>query len=284
MTAITYIDGEWIEGNPAVMGPMDQAFWFATAVFDGARAFDGVAPDLDRHCERAFTSAAVMGLKPPVSVEEVIDLALQGCARFASGSHLYIRPTFFPVGGWLILDPDSTRFILTIHEAPLPDGSGFSACLSSYRRPASDTAPTKAKASCLYPMTSFAVKEAADKGFDNAVMLDHENNVAEFATSNLWIVKDAVALTPAWNGTFLNGITRQRVIQLLRDAGTEVIERTIAYEEVRDADEIFSTGNYAKVKPVNRIDERELQPGPVFRKARELYFAFARGSRFRLPA
>ena len=129
-----------------------------------------------------------------------------------------------------------------------------------------------------------AVKEAADKGFDNAVMLDHENNVAEFATSNLWIVKDAVALTPAWNGTFLNGITRQRVIQLLRDAGTEVIERTIAYQEVRDADEIFSTGNYAKVKPVNRIDERELQPGPVFRKARELYFAFARDSRFRLPA
>ena len=79
-----------------------------------------------------------------------------------------------------------------------------------------------------------------------------------------------------------NVVTRKS--RLLRDAGTEVIERTIAYEEVRDADEIFSTGNYAKVKPVNRIDERELQPGPVFRKARELYFAFARDSRFRLPA
>ncbi len=283
MTAITYIDGEWIEGNPPVLAPMDQAFWFATAVFDGARAFDGIAPDLDLHCARAFNSAAEIGLNPPVSVEEVIYLAMQGCARFAPGSHLYIRTTFFPVGGWLILDPDSTRFILTIHEAPLPDGSGFSTCLSSYRRPATDSAPTKAKASCLYPMTGFAVKEANDKGFDNAVMLDDAYNVAEFATSNLWIVKDGVAETPVWNGTFLNGITRQRVIALLRDAGTEVVERTITYDEVHDADEIFSTGNYAKVKPVNRIDERELQPGPVGRLARELYFEYARETPFKVP-
>ena len=163
--------------------------------------------------------------------------------------------------------------------------AGFiSACLSSFRRPAPDTAPTKAKASCLYPMTGFAMQEAKKKGFDNAVMLDHEYNVAEFATANLWIVKDGVASTPVWNGAFLNGVTRQRVMALLRDAGVEVAERTLTMDEVRDADEIFSTGNFAKVKPVSRIEDRELQPGPIFRQARELYFAFARDSRFRISA
>ena len=283
VAAINYIGGKWIEGNPPVMGPMDQAFWFSTMVFDGARAFDGVAPDLDRHCERAFCSAKVMGLKPKVTREEVIDIALATCAKFPKGSELYIRPIFYPKGGFLIPDPDSTRFMLTVHEAQVPDASGFSVCLSSYRRPAPDMAPTLAKASCLYPMMCFALKEAAEKGFDNAVVLDFENNVAEYATSNLWIAKDGVAHTPKWNGTFLNGITRQRIIKLLGAVGIEVVERTITFDEVREADEIFSTGNYAKVKPVTRIENRELQPGPIFRKARRLYWEFARDTDLRVP-
>ena len=129
-----------------------------------------------------------------------------------------------------------------------------------------------------------AIKQAVDKGFDNAVMLDFENNVAEFGTANLWIVKDGVAQTPVWNGCFLNGITRQRVIALLGDDGVEVVERTISWDEVMSADEIFSTGNFAKVKPVNRIETRELQPGPVFRRARELYWDFARKSKFKVAA
>ena len=283
MHAINYIDGDWIEGNPAVLGPHDQAFWFATQIFDGARAFGGVAPDLDRHCKRAFNSARYMGYEPKIGLDEVIDIALRACARFPAGTELYVRPIFFPANGFLSPDPDSARFIMSVHEEPLPDASGFSACLSSYRRPAPDTAPTLAKASCLYPMTGFADREARGKGFDNAVMLDFENNVAEFATANLWIVRDGVAQTPTWNGTFLNGVTRRRVIELLRGAGTEVEERTLSWDEVRDADEVFSTGNFAKVKPLNRIEDRALQPGPVFRKARELYWEFARESEFRVP-
>jgi branched-chain amino acid aminotransferase len=81
--------------------------------------------------------------------------------------------------------------------------------------------------------------------------------------------------TPAPNGTFLNGITRQRVIKLLRDAGVDVVETVLSYRDVQNADEIFSSGNYSKVMPVNRIDERSLQPGPLYRKTRELYWDFA---------
>jgi branched-chain amino acid aminotransferase len=83
--------------------------------------------------------------------------------------------------------------------------------------------------------------------------------------------------TPAANGTFLAGITRRRVIGLLREAGTAAIETALTYRDFETADEIFSTGNYSKVVPVTRIGERSLQPGPFYRKARELYWAFAHG-------
>jgi len=282
MTTLTFLDGDWVEGNPPLLGPMDQAFWFATMIFDGARAFDGLAPDLDRHCARALRSAHHMGFKTTQTAEELIEIALDGCAKFDRGAELYVRPIFYPGAGFLYPDPDSTRFLLTIHEEPLPGPTGSSACLSRFRRPSPETAPTLAKASCLYPTSGMAVKEAIDKGFDNAVVLDPLGNVAEFATSNLWIAKDGVAHTPAWNRTFLNGITRQRVIGLLRDAGVEVVERAISFDEVKDADEVFSTGNFAKVKPVTRIEDRVLQAGPIFRKARELYWEFARETPFKV--
>ena len=107
------------------------------------------------------------------------------------------------------------------------------------------------------------------------MLLDGLGHVAELATANIWMVKEGVAHTPVPNGTFLNGITRQRVISLLRQAGVAVHERSIRWQELLDADEIFSTGNYAKVMPVTRIEARNLQPGPVMQKARELYWDFA---------
>ncbi|MGY8689799.1 MAG: aminotransferase class IV, partial [Verrucomicrobiales bacterium] len=99
---------------------------------------------------------------------------------------------------------------------------------------------------------------------------------------NLFYAKDGQVHTPVPNDTFLNGITRQRVTGLLRDAGMDVVERTISYAELSEADEIFSTGNYSKVIPCTKINDREIQPGPAYRKARELYFDFARDAGFKL--
>ena len=160
--------------------------------------------------------------------------------------------------------------------SPLPDGPGLKVCLSPSRRPARDQAPTTAKASCLYPNSAIALREVTARGFDNAVVLDPNGNVAELLTANVWIVKDGVAMTPAANGIFFNGITRRRVISLLRDAGTEVQETTMTWREVQEADEVFSTGNNAKVMPIIQVEERELQAGPVARKARDLYFDYAK--------
>ncbi len=274
--SLTYVDGGWFEGNPRILGPRDHAVWLASVVFDGARAFAGVAPDLGLHCARTVTSARMIGLEPPITGAEITERAWEGIGRFPSGSELYICPMFYAEEGFVVPDPSSTRFVLTLYEAPLPAPVGFSACLSGFRRPAKDMAPTEAKASCLYPNVARVGREATQKGYDTAVVRDPNGNVAEFAYTNLFFAKDGVVHTPAPNGTFLNGITRQRVIALLRGAGMEVVERAIDFAELLTADEIFSSGNYAKVQPCVRLENREFPPGPVYAKARELYFEFAK--------
>jgi branched-chain amino acid aminotransferase len=191
---------------------------------------------------------------------------------------LYVRPMMWGTTGFVIPDPESTRFALVVHELPFPTAPGFTACISTCRRPAPDSAPTDAKASCLYPNAARALREARERGFEQAITLDQAGDVAEFASSNLWLVKDGVAITPVANGTFLAGVTRRRVIELLRADGVEVVERRVRPEELAEADEVFSTGNYAKVWPAVQVEERELAPGPVGTRARDLYFAWARSA------
>jgi branched-chain amino acid aminotransferase len=275
MDALYYFDGQWTEEEPKVTGPRAQAFWLSGVVFDGSRAFNGFAPDVDRHSARLIASAEAMLLKSPISAAEVTRLSLEAVRRFPRDAELYIRPMLYAASGFLTPDPDSTTFILAVYRSPLPEYKGIKVCLSTRRRPAPDMAPTDAKASCLYPNSSRAIKEAEARGFDNAVMLDPNGNVAELASANIWIVKDGVALTPVPNGTFLNGVTKQRVMKLLQADGVPVVEKTITFPEVLAADEVFTTGNYAKVLPIIKVEDRDLQPGPVTQRARDLYWKFA---------
>ncbi len=276
MAGVFWYDGQWFDQEPKLLGPLDHAFWLGSVIFDGARAIRGFAPDLDRHCARAVRSATTMGMKPTRTPAEIEALCLEGIRRMGPGATLYVRPMFFVRRGLGAArpDPDSTDFTLAIYEAPLPPFEGFSAMLAPFRRPATDMAPTDAKAACLYPNGARASAWAAERGADNAVMLDPAGNVAEFSSANIWFAKDGVAVTPAANNTFLNGITRQRVAGLLRADGIEVQERAVRAEELDEADEIFSTGNYAKVTPCTRYNGRALPVGPIAARARELYFGW----------
>ena len=274
----TFFEGDWHEGNLPIMGARTHAAWLCSLVFDGARAFEGVTPDLDLHCARVNDSAKKLHLKPLVSTETWVKLAQEGIVRFDGEVALYIRPMYWAEkeGPWIQAhDPESTRWCLTIYEAPLRPPRGFSMTLSPFRRPTLETMPVDAKAGCLYPNNARALFEAQSRGFDNAAVCDMVGNVAELATSNIFMAKDGVILTPIPNGTFLAGITRQRVIGLLRESGLTVVEKTLTYRDFQTADEIFSTGNYSKVVPVTRIDDRALPPGPFYTKARELYWVFA---------
>ena len=274
----TFCDGKWHEGNVLLMGPRTHAVWLGSMVFDGARFFEGVMPDVELHCARVNTSAGKLFLKASVPTETWVELAREGVKRFKSDAELYIRPMDWaesgPAGG-IRHDPETTRWCLCIYEAPIPKPLGMSITLSPFRRPTLENAPVDAKAGCLYPNNARAVIEAQSRGFDNCIMRDALGNAAELGTSNVFMAKDGIVMTPSPNGTFLNGITRQRVIQLLRDDGVTVLEKTLLYSDFENADEIFSSGNFSKVSPITRIDDRTLQPGPNYRRARELYWAYA---------
>ncbi|TYC52263.1 branched-chain amino acid aminotransferase [Rhodobacterales bacterium] len=275
----TWIDGTWHDGNPPIMGPRTHASWLGSSVFDGARYFDGVMPDIDLHCRRVNDSAVALGMKPVMETGEMIELTREGCAKFSGDQQIYVKPMYWVEGdgaGVIAGDPDTTRFCLCLFDAPMaPKDAAISITLSPYRRPTMESMPVNAKAGCLYPNNARALLEAKGRGFDNAVVRDMLGNVAELTSANVFMAKDGKVHTPAPNGTFLNGITRQRVIQLLKTAGYDVFERTMGYDEFLGADEIFSTGNYNKVTPVKRIEDCDLQPGPIAAQARELYWEFS---------
>ena len=281
-TTWTFFEGEWHEGNVAIMGPRTHGAWLGSTVFDGARRFEGVMPDLDLHCARVNRSAEHMGLKPVVAQGRWIELARDGARRFAPEAALYIRPMYWAEsgsGGGVMFDPETTNWCLCLYESPMPDPVGAAITLSPFRRPTRETAPVEAKTGSLYPNGARALREAHGRGFGNALMLDMLGNVAELANANIFLVKDGVVKTPAATGVFLSGITRARVIALLRGDGFEVQEVSLRYQDFLEADEIFSTGNFQKVAPVRRIEDRELQFGPVFRRARQLYWAYAHNGR-----
>jgi branched-chain amino acid aminotransferase len=274
----TFFEGEWREGNVPIMGPRTHAAWLCSLVFDGARTFEGVSPDLDLHCARVNDSARKLHLKPVVSLDQWLVLAREGIRKFSGETALYIRPMYWAEkeGPWIQAhEPESIQWCLSIYEAPMRPPRGFSVTCSSFRRPTLETMPVDAKAGCLYPNNARALFEAHSRKFDNAVVLDMLGNVAELATSNIFAVKDGVVYTPVPNGTFLAGITRQRVIGLLRDRGVSVIEKTMSYQDLLSSDELFSTGNYSKIVPITRIEDRTLPFGPNYTKARELYWEFA---------
>jgi branched-chain amino acid aminotransferase len=274
----TFFEGAWHEGNIPIMGPRTHAAWLGSTVFDGARSFEGVAPDLEAHCARVNQSAINFKLKPVVDTDTWLDLAREGIARFDADAELYIRPMYWAQngsGGGVLFDPETTNWCLSIYVAPMPQPKGSAITLSPFRRPTMENAPVDCKAACLYPNNSRALIEAQSRGFNNCLMLDMLGNVAEFGNANVFMAKDGLVYTPAPNGTFLNGITRQRVIGLLRSDGTTVVETTLKYADFQSADEIFSSGNFAKVAPIIRIDDRSLQPGPFYRRARKLYWEFA---------
>ena len=265
----TWFEGEWHEGNPPIMGPRTHAFWLGSSVFDGARAFEGVTPDLDA-ASRPGQQLGADAWHEPHHERRDDDgpRAARAWPSSAPNAELYIRPMYWPEESGIerrsCPTPDSTRFCLCIYEAPMPQAAGSSITLSPFRRPTIENAPVNAKAGCLYPNNARAMREARTRGFDNCLLADMLGNVAELATANIFMAQGRRACSrPIPNGTFLNGITRQRVVKLLRRMpDRRVVEGTLTYADFQAADEIFSAGNYGKVQPVTRIDDRDLQPGP----------------------
>ncbi|TVS03801.1 MAG: branched-chain amino acid aminotransferase [Rhodobacteraceae bacterium] len=275
---LTWYEGQWHRGNAPIIGAADHAAWLGSQVFDGARQFEGVRPDLDLHSARIIHSAEAMGMLPPVDADTVQGLLEEGCAKFPQGEALYLRPMMWAresAPGIIDLVPESTGFAICIESLPMPEPGYFSLTVSPYCRPRPDMAMTEAKAGSLYANNARIMADARRRGFSNALSLDVNGHVAETASTNVFMVRDGVVFTPVPNGMFLAGLTRARVIGLLRADGVEVVETSLTLADFDEAEEIFVTGNIAKVMPVTRYDNRVFAATPTADRARALYWDFA---------
>ncbi|MBT9385196.1 aminotransferase class IV [Pseudooceanicola sp. CBS1P-1] len=268
----TYFRGVW-GGAREVSLPIGlHGLWNACSVFDGARAISGRVPDLLEHCQRLVDAAPSMLMQSPLSAERIAALALEGIARFPDTAELYITPLLFSTGEGLIPDAGATEFMLSVAEAPLPR-RGLEVCTGiGITRPAPGTMQTAYKASWLYANAVPARRAAQQRGFDDAVMLAPSGQVVEFSTANLWLVRDGRLVTPPDAGSILPGITRARVLDLLRAAGLPVEEAPLYPADLEAASELFSTGNSGQIRPVTRLDARDMAPGPVYRQVHRIYW------------
>lgn len=278
-TIHTYFNGQWHDGDVPIMSAADHAAWLGSSIFDGARLFDGVTPDLDLHCARANASASALMIKPTVSVEDMVEITREGLKRFAPGAAVYIRPMYWATDGdatMIAPEPETTKFALCLEEIPMaPADASATLTRTQYRRPVLENAVVNAKAGCLYPNNARMLREARAKGFANALVQDAMGNVAETATANIFMVRDGEVFTPIANGTFLAGITRARHIKNLKADGVTVHETVLSFKDFEEADEVFMSGNMSKVTPVTAFDDRQYQIGPMARRVREMYWDWA---------
>lgn len=280
----TYFDGTWHDGDIAVMKAADHGMWLGSNVFDGARHVDGLTPDLDKHCARVNASAEALMVTPTVSTEEMVEIVHEGLKAYPRDAAVYIRPMYWAIdGGMSAIVPKeggATGFAICLEEIPMaPPEASATLCRTRFRRPVLEDAVVNAKAACLYPNNARMLAEARDRGFTNALVADALGNVAEAATANVFAVKDGEVFTPIPNGTFLAGITRARHIENLRADGVRVHETVMNFDDFRDADEVFLSGNMMKVTPVTAFEDTHYQIGPVTRRVRELYWDWAASAR-----
>jgi len=275
----TFYQGKWHDEDVAIMRAADHGSWLGTTVFDGARYFEGVAPDLSKHCDRINNSAEAMMITPTVSGHDMVEIVREGLKGYSSTSAVYIRPMYWALEGdelAIVPKSGSTGFAICLEEIPMSDLTATSTLTTtSFRRPVLQDNVVNAKAGCLYPNNARMLVEAKSKGFGNALVADFAGNVAETATANIFMTLDNKVFTPIPNGTFLAGITRARHIQNFKENGVTVHEKVLSFEDFHGADEIFMSGNMKKVTPVTAFDSTSYQSGPLTKMARDMYWDWA---------
>lgn len=275
----TYYNGAWHDEDVAIMRAADHGSWVGSTVFDGARFFDGRAPDLEAHCARVNRSAEALMITPTMSTEDIVAAVQEGLKAYGPSDAVYIRPMYWGLDGdvsGIVPKENSTGFAICLEAVPMADQNASTTLgRTRFRRPVLEDNVVNAKAGCLYPNNARMLTEARRNGFGNALVADAMGNVAESATANVFMVKDGVVFTPIPNGTFLAGITRARHISNLRADGVEVRETVLSFADFTEADEVFLSGNMMKVTPVTGFEDKSYQIGPVTRRVREMYWDWA---------
>ncbi|MFK7764782.1 MAG: branched-chain amino acid aminotransferase [Roseobacter sp.] len=275
----TWFEGRWHRDDVMIMRAADHGSWLGSSVFDGARYFNGRAPDLHAHCARVNRSAKALMLEPNVSAEHMVDIIREGLKAYGPEDAVYIRPMYWGIEGdvtAIVPKADTVGFAISLEHIPMAgEDARVTLGRTRFRRPVLEDNVVDAKAGCLYPNNARMLTEVRARGFSNALVADAMGNVAESATANVFMAKDGDVFTPIANGTFLSGITRARHITNMKADGIAVHETVLTFADFEQADEVFLTGNMSKITPVTAFEDYQYQSGPLVRRLREMYWDWA---------
>ena len=290
-----WFNGELVPWRDAKVHVLTHTLHYGLGVFEGVRAYQTPKGPcifrLREHTRRLFNSAHILGLKLPYSADEINAAQVETLRANALGEG-YLRPMAFLGSEAMGLRAQGLTVNLTIAAWPWPNymdedarERGISVRTSSYTRHHVNITMCKAKANGNYINSILALHEALDSGCDEALLLDNEGYVAEGSGENIFIVRDGLLHTPELTSC-LDGITRDTVFHLAREADLEIVERRITRDEVYICDEAFFTGTAAEVLPIRELDGRRIgngQRGPVTERLQSAYFDQVRGQRNAFP-
>ncbi|HVV27679.1 MAG TPA: branched-chain amino acid aminotransferase [Rhizomicrobium sp.] len=277
-----WYDGRLVPWKEARTHVLTHGLHYGSCVFEGQRIYGGTIYKLKEHTDRLFRSAEILGMKIPFTREQIN----QACIEAAAAQNIkdgYLRPVAFRGSEMMAVSAQNTTIHVAVACWPWPSYfspaeklKGIRLDISSWRRPAPDTAPTQAKAAGLYMICTISKHAAEAKGYADALMFDYRGYVAEATGANVFFVKDGVLHTPIPD-CFLNGITRQSVIAIARARGVKVVERHIQPDEMTGFSECFLTGSAAEVTPVSEIGAWRFKPGALTETLMNAYADEVRG-------
>lgn len=279
-----WMDGQMLPWREARMHIMSHGLHYGGSVFEGERAYDGVIFKLKEHSDRLIKSAEYLDMKIPYSCEEIMAAsnAVLAANNITNG---YVRPLAWRGTEQMGIAAQACKIHVAIACWDWPkyffpkggENVGLALKTSNWRRSDPRCMPVQSKAAGIYMVSTMVKHEADHAGFDDALLLDVHGRVAESSGANLFVVQDGKIRTPIPE-CFLNGITRQTVIQIARDLGYSVEETHIMPDELKNVDEIFLTGTAAEIAPVSKIDDTiNLPIGPVTTRLKNAYANLVRG-------
>jgi branched-chain amino acid aminotransferase len=276
-----WYDGAFVPWEDATLHVLSHGLHYASAVFEGERAYGGEIFELEAHTRRLHESARLLDFEIPWTAEQINE-ASRELLRRQGFADAYLRPVAWRGSEMMGVSAQHNKIHLAIAAWEWPSYfkpeerlKGIRLDMAEWRRPDPATAPSRAKAAGLYMICTLSKHRAERRGYADALMLDWRGQVAEATGANVFFVRDGAIHTPTPD-CFLDGITRRTVIALARARGIEVIERTIMPEEMADFEQCFITGTAAEVTPVSEIGPYRFTVGEITRVLMEDYMAAVR--------
>ena len=271
-----WYNGEFVEWQNATTHVLNHGLHYGSCVFEGLRVYGEKIYKLEKHTDRLFFSAERMGIDVPYSKNEINNAQLDTIKKM-NIKYGYVRPVIWRGSEMMAISAQKNKINVAVATWEWPTYftkedrlKGISLQTAVWKRPPPDCIPTDTKAAGLYMICTLSKHEAEKNGYTDALMLDYKGRVSESTGSNIFLVINGEIHTPIPD-CFLNGITRQAVIEIAKNEGIKVVERDIFPDEISNADEIFLTGSAVEVTPVGKIDKQNFKVGDITTKISSLY-------------